>query len=260
LSNPRAEVYNVAHLADVRWELLELVGYSLEGETFRPGDNLPLTLLWCVNGKMGEDYAGRVWLEDAREQRFSAREFRLDAAGWQSGQLVRVYPRVALEANTPDGEYRVWMEMTRAGAGVGQINLGVMTVKGRAHNFTAPVVAKARGDVFDDKMKLTGYDWDGARLTLVWQALAPMDTAYTVFVHLLDAQGNVVAAGDAVPGGGEFPTTSWVANEFIRDAHTLAVAAGKYQIEIGVYDATTGMRLKTAEGQDHLILETVEVR
>jgi hypothetical protein len=99
-------------------------------------------------------------------------------------------------------------------------------------------------------------------VTLYWRGLALMDTPYTIFVHLLDSQNRVVAAGDAEPGNGALPTTGWLENEYIIDAHTLSlnnVAPGTYQIEIGAYDAVTQARLKISDGQDRVILTTLAV-
>jgi hypothetical protein len=133
---------------------------------------------------------------------------------------------------------------------------------------TAPPIPRVLEAVFDQKIKLLGYDSKvdpqqrTAQLTLYWHSLALMDTSYTVFVHLLDAKNNVVASGDAPPGNGEFPTTGWIENEYITDAHTLSlndVPPGTYQVEIGVYDPATGTRLKTADGQDHVILTSVDI-
>ena len=96
-----------------------------------------------------------------------------------------------------------------------------------------------------------------------------MDTSYTVFVHLLDDEGNIQGQRDSVPGGGALPTTSWVEGEIIADGHEIAVATdaspGLYSIALGMYDASTGGRLAIldAEGQpvgDHLLVGQVEVQ
>jgi hypothetical protein len=50
-------------------------------------------------------------------------------------------------------------------------------------------------------------------ITLVWKATTTPSVSYTVFVHLLDASGQVVAQSDALPFGGNRPTTGWVAGE-----------------------------------------------
>ncbi|MCI0476726.1 MAG: Gmad2 immunoglobulin-like domain-containing protein, partial [Anaerolineales bacterium] len=100
------------------------------------------------------------------------------------------------------------------------------------------------------------------QVILYWRALAQMNTSYTVFVHLLDAQGKVIAAGDAVPGNGDFPTTGWIEDEYITDAHTLSlenVPPGTYQIEIGVYDPVTGARLKTTDSADRLLFPPLQI-
>ena len=79
------------------------------------------------------------------------------------------------------------------------------------------------------------------RLTLYWQALTEMDTPYTVFVHLLDAQERVVVGHDGEPVDGARPTTGWVPGEYIADGHSLTLPAdlppGDYVIEVGLYDA-----------------------
>jgi hypothetical protein len=102
-------------------------------------------------------------------------------------------------------------------------------------------------------------------ITLLWKAAATPDQAYTVFVHLLDANGQVVAQDDAQPVGGGRPTTSWVSGEYVIDPHTLTFNRPDYTgpatLEIGLYDQTSGDRVKLADGSDHVILPgTVEVK
>jgi hypothetical protein len=84
-------------------------------------------------------------------------------------------------------------------------------------------------------------------VTLLWRALAPPPVDYTVFVHLLDANGSLVAGNDTQPLGGRYPTTIWSAGEHILDIHNLPTPAdlppGQYQLAIGLYQQTTGERL-----------------
>jgi hypothetical protein len=132
---------------------------------------------------------------------------------------------------------------------------------------TTPPASLAHGldATFDQKIRLLGYDFKtvaarNAQLTLYWKSLALMDASYTVFVHLLDAKEQVIASGDAAP---EFPTTGWVENEYLTDVHPFAipdeVARGTYRIEIGWYDPATGARLKTADGQDRVLITPIEI-
>ncbi|MFN8497470.1 MAG: glycosyltransferase family 39 protein [Anaerolineae bacterium] len=91
---------------------------------------------------------------------------------------------------------------------------------------------------------------DGQTLgvTLWWQADGPLPADYTVFVHLLGANG-LAATGDG-PAGGRFPTSAWAAGDVVRDEHRLAldqVAPGGYRVGVGLYDAATGARVAAAQ-------------
>jgi hypothetical protein len=100
---------------------------------------------------------------------------------------------------------------------------------------------------------------------LVWSAEQPLGADYTVFVHLLDGNGQLVAQSDLTPGNGYAPTTSWTAGEPVIDRHglilPLAVAPGRYEVMVGLYEATTGIRLPllSAEG-DALRLTQIEIQ
>jgi len=104
-------------------------------------------------------------------------------------------------------------------------------------------------------IRLLGFDLEpttvrpgeALRLTLYWQALAPMDIAYTVFTHLLDADGQFRAQQDNQPQSGGFPTTEWLPGDVIRDEYVLALPPdappGEYTLEVGMYRLETGERL-----------------
>ncbi|MFO7678684.1 MAG: hypothetical protein R6X34_01410 [Chloroflexota bacterium] len=86
------------------------------------------------------------------------------------------------------------------------------------------------------------------RLTLAWQALAPVDVDYTVFVHLLGADGLPLAQADRLPGG--YPTGDWQPGEIVVDTFVVNLPPdlppGTYPVQTGLYDLTTLGRLGTA--------------
>ncbi|HKZ85434.1 MAG TPA: glycosyltransferase family 87 protein [Anaerolineae bacterium] len=92
---------------------------------------------------------------------------------------------------------------------------------------------------------------------LVWTADATPSTDYTVFVHLLDAAGNLVAQSDIQPGSGYTPTTTWTPHQPILDRHGLippaGLAPGTYRLTAGMYDLE-GVRLPTGDGADSAML------
>jgi hypothetical protein len=89
---------------------------------------------------------------------------------------------------------------------------------------TYPLQANLAG-----KMALRGYDLPskikvGEDLTVIlyWSALAPMDLDYTIFMHLLGPDGQVVAQHDDQPWWGmPLPTSTWQPGEALQDKHTL---------------------------------------
>ncbi len=107
------------------------------------------------------------------------------------------------------------------------------------------------------------------RLTLYWQALHIMGYDYTVFLHLVNAEGVTVAQRDAQPeSNGPRPTSTWAAGETVLDEHRLDIPPdtppGVYRLEMGLYYWETLERLpvRDAEGQivgDKVVLGEVRV-
>ena len=79
----------------------------------------------------------------------------------------------------------------------------------------------------------------GTEFVLVWRALAEMETDYTIFVHLLDADGETVVNADHRPPR---PTREWRPGQVIPDRMRMALPpglpAGDYRIAVGLYDAS----------------------
>jgi hypothetical protein len=108
---------------------------------------------------------------------------------------------------------------------------------------------------------LVGYDLstekvrpgDTITVTLVWRARAPIETEYTAFVHLMDANGDLLTQSDHPPMGGAFPTSLWDSGDVVRDPHRLTLgdnaASGDYTLSIGLYNSNTGERLPAYKEQ-----------
>ena len=100
-------------------------------------------------------------------------------------------------------------------------------------------------------------------VTLAWQATGPTERPYTVFNHLLDADGNLVAQADNWPVNGQWPPTCWQADESIVDQHQIelptTLKSGTYTLRTGLYDAIDNSRLLTATGNDHAIIGQIVV-
>jgi hypothetical protein len=60
-----------------------------------------------------------------------------------------------------------------------------------------------------------------------------------VFVHLLDADGRLVAQHDGPPMEGRYPATAWLPGDVVPDVHRITLGpdtpAGTYQLQVGMY-------------------------
>jgi hypothetical protein len=86
-------------------------------------------------------------------------------------------------------------------------------------------------------------------VTLYWETAVRPDIPYTVFLHLLNDAGNIVAQRDIMPQNGALPTTCWQPNSTVADTHTLDIATlppGSYTLQTGLYDQQTATRLGEA--------------
>jgi hypothetical protein len=103
----------------------------------------------------------------------------------------------------------------------------------------ASFITQPAGADFGDQVRLLGMrQISGTELVLIWQALASMETDYTLFVHVLGADGQTLANADHLPPR---PTREWQPGQIVPDRVTLALPsglpAGDYGIEVGLYDA-----------------------
>jgi mannosyltransferase len=115
---------------------------------------------------------------------------------------------------------------------------------------------------FADGITLSGYrlfnseiaPGQAAHLTLFWTAREPPAQAYTVFIHVLAADGFDLLDADGPPVNNRRPTNGWQTAETIIDPHQIAIPAdfspGDYLLEIGLYVRATGVRLPVVAGSE----------
>ncbi len=85
---------------------------------------------------------------------------------------------------------------------------------------------------------------DHTLVELCWEAERALPVDYTVFVHLLDANGALKTTGDGPPATGAFPTSLWQSGDRIVDTHQLPqVVLPGDAIVVGLYNPVDGIRL-----------------
>ena len=128
------------------------------------------------------------------------------------------------------------------------------------------------GARFGDHISLDSFALSATTLTagdvlqvrLDWQTDAPLDTAYKVFVQLLNSDGQLVAQQDSEPNSGTSPTTSWTPGQTVIDRHGLAIPRdlppGTYKLIIGLYNRDDSSARLPIAGGDYLELGQISVK
>ena len=242
-----------------------LVGYGLSPALVQPGTSLHLDLFWRVEAPPGEDYQLSVEF-GGKEKELAIPNPFYPSSQWQTGEVLRGQFDIPVPADLPHGEYPVRINLVRTDRRhllAKPILLGRVRVEGRARTFEVPAVAHRLDLRLGDQIALLGYDLPDSRvkpgesllLTLYWQAQGPTDVAYTVFTHLLEPEGRVVAQRDNPPQDGAAPTTGWLADEVVADEYQIPIPLelppGPFQIEVGMYDPATGERLPMYDTRDN---------
>ena len=123
---------------------------------------------------------------------------------------------------------------------------------------------------FGESILLYGYilseSAHSLELLLTWQTLSAPSDNYTIFIHLVDENGNIVQQRDIVPVEGLRPTAGWRADEILSDFHNLPIpdglSDGTYALRIGLYNPDTFVRLPiiyqgTQQANDQLEITTI---
>ena len=128
-----------------------------------------------------------------------------------------------------------------------------------------------------DSLRLNGYDVDFAlpgepyqdelqelpagtiiRVALYWEVLAEMDQNYTVFVHALSEDEEVIGQHDSWPADTHRPTSVLPVGEKVRDVHYLAleepVAANELMLRVGIYESNSGESLLDSKERPFILL------
>ncbi len=256
---------------------LDLIGYDLARTEVEAGELLPLTLAWQAIGERRPALEATVSLRSADGAVVGAWQGPVGGPNyptdrWPSGTTIRQLIDVPVGA-TATGTSTLSVTVGTAGGQPSSagIVVGTVAVKASSHQFIAPRPQHSLNAAFVGVGALIGYDLPDREylpgqtvpLTLYWKSAGNVPTRYTVFVHLLDSRNRVVGQRDEPPVHGSRPTTSWIAGEYLADAHEVpldaGVAPGTYQIEVGLYDPRNGQRVATGTPDNRVLIGSVRV-
>jgi 4-amino-4-deoxy-L-arabinose transferase-like glycosyltransferase len=226
--------------------VISLIGYDAPPSSLRPGENIALRLVWRALRDAPADMPYRLMLRGERDVILHdalplAGHF--PPANWRTGDVLREDLHRPLPRDLANGVYALIMEMDDE-----QIELGELQIEGVARVFEPPPVEVMTGAIFGEQIALYGYTLTerdhGFEMMLVWRAETYIEREYTVFVHLVNADGTMVTQRDSMPMQNSYPTSLWLPDEYVTDRYLFDSAlSNRYNLRIGLYDAETGTRL-----------------
>jgi 4-amino-4-deoxy-L-arabinose transferase-like glycosyltransferase len=250
---------------------LHLIG-SAYPEQIQPGQDMWLWLYWLAETPPAPNTTFRLTLQaqgDGLPVDVPLAEIAGPLDNWQAGQVRRTIVHLPTSPRLSGDTATI---RVAAGPDFPPIELGPVALNTRPHQFTPPPVAAPLTATFGQPPQLTLLGFSPANLTptnpvnltLFWRADTDIDTAYTVFIQLLNEGGQVVAQVDAPPQGGTAPTITWLPGEILPDAYRLPLPAdlppGGYRLITGLYRPDTGARLPVTSGGDFVELSTLTVQ
>jgi 4-amino-4-deoxy-L-arabinose transferase-like glycosyltransferase len=276
---------------------LQLLGYDLTQGNYRPGDWVWVRPYWRAKRKLVEDYSFYLRLLDEHKWLWAQKVIRpagdsYPTSFWDEGEVVKGQHTLHIPPDAPAGEYYVEIVLREPeiassrelltslfGAvahGGHALDIGKIQVIELEREFAVPPIQHPYQVNLGGRVELLGYDLGRTEfspgevvpLTLYWRALEQMHTSYTVFTHLVGEDNRIWGQQDNPPQEGQHPTNLWVKGEVVTDSYNIPIKSdappGEYVIEVGLYNAATGVRLPVLDEQgeridDRVLLQKIRV-
>jgi len=279
---------------------IELLSYSLDQTTLRPGETARLTLAMRAL-ITPTDYLMPFALVGDRQYRWTT-DSRSLSPTWRKGEVIVERYDVTIPFGAPLGEFPLRLGVANLSqgrdlalsSGGATVSIGKLTVEPAQGPLPPQSALDSALANFNSEIALMGatvrVGSQSARATwkqplaarpgqdieiwLDWRALKQSTTSYKVFVHLI--QNDQLAAPPAdyyTPLGGAFPThlwiPVWVEGQAVSDPYRLTIpltlSPGDYAVEIGLYELTSARRASLFDhagnlAGDRVILGPVSVR
>jgi hypothetical protein len=275
-------------------DFAELLGYQIEPKRIGLFDTVDVTLVWRSLQKTPNNYTVALHLLDGANTahgwtaRFPGRG-NYATSLWQPGEVLRdtyalaLHPsargllpslgriKVSVYCYSPEGDSH--LDVTdQAGKPLGDaVYLGrfKLTEADPVQPALAPALFTFGDEIALEAASIAPQAFplgDEIVIDLQWRALRQPARDYTVFAHLVDAQGGTAAAFDIPLTGGYYPSSLWDAGELVQHEHRLPVTGvlltSDMTLQLGLYDSATGARLPvfdaggTPQPNDAIVLAT----
>ncbi len=245
---------------------LQLIGLDPLPTVAAPGDRVTVVAYWRVLQDLDEDYSVFLHLDDPLDGTtlVTVDQRHPDdtpTSDWATGQYVRnvlkldvpptLFPiRYPLRAGFYDPDTGQQLDV----AGTGSLVLGYLWIEAKP---TPQPPRQGPQVAFDGGIELLGVTHTAETVTFYWRSdgsLAQLPGDYTIFVHLLGSQGDLIGQLDGAPYANRYALRDWQPQTVVADTRLLADAGVSAQdvasIRVGIYERSTYARLpaRTSDG------------
>ncbi|MFN8595680.1 MAG: DUF2723 domain-containing protein [Anaerolineae bacterium] len=267
---------------------VQVIGYSLDRTSIEAGQAAHLTL--AMRAAITPTHIIMPFATvGGREFRWTT-DSRLLTQDWLPNEVIVERYDITLPFDAAPGEYPITLGLSDLSAGRDlELNVPLQTLRviastkphidldqARLADFNAQIgllSASANGVPTSDPLAtITVKPGESIGVWLNWEAQQQVNESYTVFVHLIDGNNQLIAQQDYTPMGGAFPTQlwipKWIAGQSVSDPYQLQVPdtlpPGDYYIEVGLYGMTSTRRVPILDRSgglagDRVILFKVQV-
>ncbi|MBI5350741.1 MAG: hypothetical protein HZB77_15705, partial [Chloroflexi bacterium] len=276
--------------ASQKFGAVEIVGYDILKTSARGGESIPIILYIRAN-KITEEVIHPFARIGSWETRFTT-DSRLLTPQWKVNEIIAERWEVRVPFDAPAGDYTMKVGMSNLTTDEEfkeLVELGTIRIEKTGFS-EKPAFLVAN---FDNRVGIeSATAWiggspvfnspwqqpikvragDSIEIRIKWRAIHPPENSYTVFVHLNDSNGALIASKDYTPLGGSFPTMlwfpKWIEGQRVIDPYRITIPRetdGEYYIEVGLYGLRSVVRASAldAEGKlagDRFVLGGVTVQ
>jgi hypothetical protein len=264
-----SDVQELEHPVQIEFDdKIELIGYEVKGQNVFAGSEASVTLYWrCLEG-MEQNYPLTIEVLNSYAQVYGRLRLHpgygsFPTSLWEEGDIFRETYRVSIASEIPTPS-QAYFKVSFQKPDLPDKKLKPHNVQGdpveasfghlivRAQK--QPQVENPTRYELGGQVALKGYEviaspveGEDLKVTLYWSALTAISENYTVFVHVLDREGQLVAQQDRQPKEGLAPTSIWQEGVVVEDEYQLSIPSGsageQHRVQVGMYNLDTMERL-----------------
>lgn len=274
-SAPDSPVYMQQEVRQSFGETFELLGYTLDQTSTAPGRLFNVTLFWKAEREITQEYRPVVQLVNlSTTAAWGVSEPLIPgggstANGYPLDQFASEVHELRIFDDAPPYVGRLSVQMVDSATGE-----PLRLLDGSDRFLLPPLVRVTEngtelqgqlntrfGDFVDVRCVTVKQDETGLDVEMGWRVRGAPDSDFNIFVHALDAAGQVITQHDGLPLGIDYPPSLWQSGQNLRGLYMLSPNQPVAAIAIGFY-RPEGRLIATRDGavlpNDSLILPLAE--